>query len=65
MRLLIDVNQTERIENVTLEICNEFGLVSDVCSGAVYEYKVKDLCYFHLHIIFLLANRMSLSKSFL
>ncbi|CAF2803422.1 unnamed protein product [Rotaria sp. Silwood2] len=39
IRILIDVNQTERLENVTLEICNEFGLVLDVCSGAVYEYK--------------------------
>ncbi|CAF1515832.1 unnamed protein product [Rotaria sp. Silwood1] len=39
IRILIDVNQTERLENVTLEICNEFGLVLDVCSGAVHEYK--------------------------
>ncbi|CAF1680569.1 unnamed protein product [Rotaria magnacalcarata] len=39
LRILIDANQTERIENVTLEICNKFGLVLDVCSGAVHEYK--------------------------
>lgn len=50
MRLLIDVNQTQRLENITLEICNEFNLVLDVCSGAVYEYKVKKLLFFYLRI---------------
>lgn len=62
-RILIELNQTDRIENVTLEVCNEFGLVLDVCSGAVHEYKVKHLSYVHLNTVSTLTNRMSFFMS--
>ena len=40
-RTLIDVNQTEHIENVITGFCREFKLIDlDVCMGAVHEYKV-------------------------
>lgn len=57
-RILIELNQTDRIENITLEVCNEFGLVLDVCSGAVYEYKVNHLFYVHLNTASTLTKRM-------
>ncbi|CAF1261330.1 unnamed protein product [Adineta ricciae] len=38
-RLLIYANQTDRFENITVQLCKEFSLVLDVCSGAVHEYK--------------------------
>ena len=62
-RILIELNQTDRIENVTLEVCNEFDLVLDVCSGAVHEYKVNHLYHVHLNTVSTLTNRMSFFMS--
>ena len=62
MRILIDVNQTERIEAVVFVVCNEFGFVLNVWSGAVHEYKVNAVSHFFMYALYLLTNRMSLIR---
>ena len=44
MKLLIETNETDHVENIVNNFCKEFKLLDvDVCMGAVHEYKVSFL----------------------
>jgi hypothetical protein len=49
MRILIQINRSDLIDDVAIEFCKFYILLDrDVCVGAVNEFKV-DVCFFKFY----------------